>query len=279
MNPIAFTYDWGFVTDLARRNAARICGKLGVELIIRSPNIATKRRYVRKNVQAWLKNPQLGMIPLFMAGDKAFYYHARKLRKETGIKLVIFSTGNIMENCSYKFGFSGLRDGEVDNLLTRLKFINKVKLIKYYLINFIQNPNYINESILDSAAAYWHTFIGKDDFVHLYHYLDWNEEKIVNTIRKKYNWEISKDTSTTWRIGDASSAFYNYIYYTMAGFTEDDDMLSSLVREGCIDRGEALERSIEYSKPRTESIKEYMQIIGLNYEETLSTINAAKKLF
>ena len=24
------------------------------------------------NVEAWLKKPELGMIPLFMAGDKAF---------------------------------------------------------------------------------------------------------------------------------------------------------------------------------------------------------------
>ena len=28
LNPIAFTYDWGMVTDLARRNIARICGNL-----------------------------------------------------------------------------------------------------------------------------------------------------------------------------------------------------------------------------------------------------------
>ena len=72
MNPIAFTYDWGLVTDLARRNCARICGKLGVEHIIRTPNIAKKRKFVRQNIEAWLKKPELGMIPLFMAGDKAF---------------------------------------------------------------------------------------------------------------------------------------------------------------------------------------------------------------
>ena len=34
LNPVAFTYDWGMVTDLARRNIARICGKLGIENII-----------------------------------------------------------------------------------------------------------------------------------------------------------------------------------------------------------------------------------------------------
>ena len=46
--------------------------------------------FVRNNVKAWLRKPELGMIPLFMAGDKAFFYHANQLKKQTGIDLVIF---------------------------------------------------------------------------------------------------------------------------------------------------------------------------------------------
>ena len=70
---------------------------------------------------------------------------------------------------------------------------------------------------------------------------------------------MASDTKTTWRIGDATAAFYNYIYQTLAGFTEDDDMLSNMIREGYIEREEALKRSKEYAKPRLESIKEYMK--------------------
>ena len=72
MNPVAYTYDWGMVTDLARRNQARLCSQLGVEHIWVSADIKQKRRNVRKNVEAWLKRPELGMVPLFMAGDKQF---------------------------------------------------------------------------------------------------------------------------------------------------------------------------------------------------------------
>ena len=104
LNPVAFTYDWGFVTDLARRNCARVCGKLGVEHIIRSPDISQKRRFVRKNIKAWLKRPELGMIPLFMAGDKAFYYHARELRKELGAELVFFCGGQALGSGQFTVG-------------------------------------------------------------------------------------------------------------------------------------------------------------------------------
>lgn len=279
MNPIAFTYDWGFVTDLARRNSARVCGKLGIELIIRSPDIDMKRRFVKQNVNAWLKKPELGMIPLFMAGDKAFYYHANQLKKETGIKLVVFCSGNSMEKAYYKFGLSGLREGDDSATLTKLGLQGKIGLLKYYAKNFLKNPYYINSSMLDSAAGFFHTFIGKEDSLKLYHYIDWNEKNIVDTIIKEYGWETSSETDTTWRIGDATAAFYNYIYLTMAGFTEDDDMLSNMVRENYIDRNEALKRSKSYNKPRYESIKEYLEMISLNYNETINSINSAPKLY
>ena len=59
LTPIAYTYDWGMITDIARRNAALMCGELGVEHIIVSADIAWKRANVRKNLHAWLKKPEL----------------------------------------------------------------------------------------------------------------------------------------------------------------------------------------------------------------------------
>ena len=66
MNPITVTYDWGVVTDLARRNIARMCGKLGVENILVSADIDKKRTNVRLNLNAWFKNPDLGMVSLLI---------------------------------------------------------------------------------------------------------------------------------------------------------------------------------------------------------------------
>lgn len=279
MNPVAFTYDWGMVTDLARRNQARICGKLGVEHILRSADIGAKRRYVRKNVEAWLKRPELGMVTLFMAGDKEFYSHARQLREETGIKLVIFCTGNMIEDAPYKTGLCGVPQDDHGNILTKMSLRNKVGLVRYYAANYLKNPSYINESLVDTLNAFYQTFVVKDDFLYLFNYLPWHERTIVDTIRNEYDWEIATDTTTTWRIGDGTAAFYNYIYQTIAGFTEDDVMLSNMVREGHLDRDEAMSRAIEYAKPRWPSIREYAQLVGFNIEEALQVINAAPKLY
>jgi glutamine---fructose-6-phosphate transaminase (isomerizing) len=279
MNPVAFTYDWGLVTDLARRNQARLCGALGVEHIVRSADITAKRRYVRKNIEAWLKKPELGMVTLLMAGDKEFYAHARQLREETGIKLVIFCTGNLIEEAPYKTGLMGFAQDDDNMVLTKMSRRNKLAMLWYFAKNYAKNPAYLNESLLDTANAFWQTFVVKDDFLYLYHYLPWHEDTIVGTIRREYDWEIATDTQTTWRIGDGTAAFYNYIYGTIAGFTEDDAMLSNMVREGYIDRAEAMHRSVEYAKPRWPSIREYAQLVGFSAEEALQVINAAPKLY
>jgi hypothetical protein len=279
MNPVAFTYDWGMVTDLGRRNQARICGKLGVEHILRSANIPKKRRFIRKNIEAWLKKPELGMVTLFTAGDKQFYHYARQLRKETGIKLVIFCTGNMIEDTPYKTGLCGILEDDHEMTLTGLSFPNEMALLWYYARNYLKNPAYINESIWDTLWAYWCTFVQKDDFLYLYHYIPWSEREIVGTIRREYDWEVATDTRSTWRIGDGSAAWYNYIYSTIAGWSEDEVMLSNMIREGHVTREEAFRKAVEYGAPRWPSIREYAQIVGFNCEEALTIINGAPKQY
>lgn len=279
MNPVAFTYDWGMVTDLARRNQARLCGKLGVEHILRSADIPTKRRYVRKNVEAWLRKPELGMVTLFTAGDKQFYKYARDLRKETGIKLVIFCTGNMIEDTPYKTGLCGIDEQDHGMTLTGLHFSDEMRLLWYYFVNYLKNPGYWNESLWDTLDAYYQTFVVKDDFLYLFHYLKWEEEEIVGTIRREYDWEVATDTTTTWRIGDGTAPFYNYIYMTMAGFSEDEVMLSNMIREGVLTREQALVKAAEFNKPRWPSLREFAQIVGFNLEEAIQRINSAPKLY
>lgn len=47
------------------------------------------------------------MIPLFMAGDKYFFYYTNRLKNQTGINLNIWGINNL-ENTEFKVGFAGL---------------------------------------------------------------------------------------------------------------------------------------------------------------------------
>jgi glutamine---fructose-6-phosphate transaminase (isomerizing) len=278
MHPIAMTYDWGLVTDLARRNQARMCGKLGVEHVIRAADIPTQRRYIRKNIEAWLERPRLGMIPLFMAGDKFFYKHARDLRRETGIRLVIFCAGNELERTPFKTGFAGVRENNYSNRLFALAATKKLQLAAYYARQFLANPRYFNESLLNSLRSFHSTFVGVDDFLYLYLYEPWNEEVINRTLREQYDWETSPESSNTWRIGDGYTAFINYVYHQLAGFSEFDAFRSHQVRDGVIDRETALALAAEDNQPRLRELDEFARLIGLNLEEVLSRIDEMPRI-
>jgi glutamine---fructose-6-phosphate transaminase (isomerizing) len=284
LHPITFTYDWGMVNDLARRNQARVVGKLGIEHIVISADIRTKRLNIRKNLKAWLKKPDLGMVPILMAGDKQFYYYFHKVRKQTGIKLFIFCGGYEGEEGTglFKYGFCNVTTQGNKNALKRMTGIsrkNKLKIIWYYLLQFVKNPAYINKSMIDTLFAYYSSYVLKDDYLYLFHYIDWDEKTIVNTIIDKFNWERETDTIATWRTDDGTAAFYNYIYLTMAGFTEFDIFRSHQIREGKLNREEAYAIIKEENRPRFKSIEWYGQAIDFNMNKAIETINSATRLY
>jgi glutamine---fructose-6-phosphate transaminase (isomerizing) len=275
MNPIAYTYDWGMVTDLARRNISRICGKLGVEHLLVSADINKKRDNIRKNILAWLKRPDLGIIPLFMAGDKHFYYYANQLEKQTGIGLVIWCSGSGLENADFKWYLCGLKNADSSALA------HKVKLLQYYGKQFLFNPSYLNSSLLDTLFAFYSYYVMPKDVIYLFSYLPWNENEILSVLTKDYDWEVASDTRQTWRIGDGTASFYNYIYHTVAGFTENDTFRSEQIRRGMMPRDQALAMVEHENRPRYESIKWYLSIIGLGdqFNRVIKTINAMPKVY
>jgi len=279
MNPVAYTYDWGMVTGIARRNQARILGKLGIEHILRAADIPTKRRYMRKNILAWLKNPHLGMVPLFMAGDKFFYDIGRDLRKELNLDLVIFCAGNELERTDFKGGFAGIRESQHGQRLFAFSLWNKVSIALFYAFQYVRNPAYINESLFDSLHAFRSSFINKDDFLYLFHYLDWDEKVIDRTLIGEYGWETAEHTENTWRIGDGYTSFINYIFYTIAGFSEFDTFRSNQIRKGLMSRKDALALVEQENQPNLDVLYAFAQQTGINLEEVLTKINTIKKLY
>lgn len=276
MNPVTYTYDWGMVTDLARRNQARICGQIGAEHILVSADIPTKRANVRMNVEAWLKKPDLGMVPIFMAGDKQYFYYIQRIKKETGINL-IFVSESPLERTRFKSGFCGVK--ETGGRIYNVGALNKFKMLSYYAKQYLLNPSYINKSFFDTLFAYFSAYGVKHDFLYLFDYIPWVEKEVSQTIIQEYEWETDPNYQSTWRIGDGTAAFYNYIYYTVAGFTENDTLRSNQIREGHLTREEALKLVNIENQPRWESLEWYAKTIGFDLDRAIGIINRMPKLY
>lgn len=278
LKPVAYTYDWGLVTDLARRNIQRMCAALGVEHILISADINKKRYNVRQNVEAWLKHPELSTVPLFMAGDKQFFYYAQLLKRQMHVDNVIFGM-NALEETQFKARFVGLRSGRGNDLYYNFSMKNKLNLFIGYGKEFIRNPAYINTSLLDSFTGFLSFYVLPQRYLRFFNYIPWDQKKIEDILINEYNWETAGDTTETWRIGDGTAPFYNYIYYKMAGFTEFDTFKSNQIREKMMTREEALQDLETANQVSLDGFLWYCRTIGIDPIRSLKIINHQKPLY
>lgn len=280
LKPMAYTYDWGMITDLGRRNQARLTGKLGLEHVLISANIQQKRQYIRSNLMAWLKKPDMGMIPLLMAGDKQFFYYANLLKNQTGIGASVWST-NQLERTQFKIALCGIDmdQQKKEGKISHMSILNKARLAAYYGMRYIQNPAYINMSIWDTIKAYCSYYVIDSNYMQFYNYLPWNEDVIEQVLFEHYDWECAVDTDSTWRIGDGTAPFYNYVYYHFAGFSENDTFRSNQIREGHISRERAIELAERDNLPRYQSMKEYFDLINVDFNYALKVVDNMPTLY
>jgi glucosamine--fructose-6-phosphate aminotransferase (isomerizing) len=279
MKPIAYTYDWGMVTDLGRRNISRMCSMLGVENIIVADDITQKRRYIAMNFAAWLKRPNLGMVSILTAGDKHFFRYVERVKEQTGIGLNLWGV-NPLEVTHFKAGFLGVPPDFAEK---RVYISNGAKQLRYQWLRLramLESPSYFNTSLWDTwSGEYYRSFTSKSDYYHIFDYWRWDENVIETMLKDQYDWECAPDTNTTWRIGDGTAAMYNYIYYTVAGFTEHDTFRSNQVREGDLDRATALEMVDDENRPRYQNIKWYLDAIGMDFTSVIKRINAIPAMY
>jgi len=275
LDTIAYTYNWGAATDIARRNQIRMCEKLGVEQKIVTADLDRKLENIKANLDAWLKRPELGTIPILTSVGQQFFYHANRIAKEMGRDLIVIGA-NPLELTYFKTGFSGLKPyffkGQNNTL-------DKIKLAMYYLGEFIKNPSYINRSLFDTLGGYLSFFVVPHDYLRLFEYYRWEEREINETLIKEYDWEISDETPSTWRVDDGTVPFTDYIYYMMSGLTINDTFRSNQIREGRINRDEALHLVNRENQPRFKAIQWYCERIGVDFESTILTVNNAPRLY
>lgn len=278
MKPITYTYDWGMVTDLGRRNISRMCAELGVENIIVADDITKKRDNIAMNLKAWLKSPHLGMVSILTAGDKHFFRHVETVKKQTGIDINLWGISPL-EVTHFKAGFLGIPPDFAEEKVYSSGVRNQLRYQKLRFGAMMKSPGYFNSSLWDTLSGeYYRSFTKKKDYFHIFDYWTW-DEKLVDQTLAMYDWETAPDTSTTWRIGDGTAAFYNYIYYIVAGFTEHDTFRSNQIREGQMTREEALVRVQDENQPRYPNIKWYLDAIGMDFTEVVTVVNSIPRLY
>jgi len=282
MLPIAVTYDWGMMTHEAQRNWKATTRALDVEHVIIRADAARIKRHVRANVLAWLKKPHLGMVPIFMMADKVMGAHIDRVARQRGIRLAVKGVGNPYETTTFKTGFMGISEvipqGNAKDISSRAR----IALLTRYVAEYLRNPAYINRSLASAVASFFAFYVtdvlSQVDWVPFYHYVRWQEDEVLEAIRGELGWISPEDTILTWRIDDATAPFYNYLYLSIAGFTENDTFRSNQIREGVMTREEALRLAVTENEPRLEAMRSYLESLGLDYEMVKANVDDIPKL-
>jgi glucosamine--fructose-6-phosphate aminotransferase (isomerizing) len=218
------------------------------------------------------------MINILMAGDKHFFRHIQTVKMETNISLNIWGM-NPLEVTHFKAGFLGFPPDFAMDQVFNTGLHGQMRYQALRAKEVFKNPSYINRSLWDTLSGEYYRSVKKQtDFYNLFDYWLWDETEIDRTL-DSYEWERSVDTKSTWRIGDGTAAFYNYVYYTMAGFTEYDTFRSNQIREGQLSRDKALELVADENRPRYQNIKWYLDTLGLDFNDVISLVNNSPRVY
>ena len=192
------------------------------------------------------------------------------------IDLLLFSF-NRLEQTDFKVGFANIN--RTQKMAHAIANTTKMQLMGYYGLEYLRNPAYINSSLLDTVFSFFSYYMVPKTFETLYDYILWNESEVNDLLINNYKWETANDTKSTWRIGDGTASFYNYIYYVMAGFSENDTFKSNQIREGMTTRDKAMIVIEQENQPRYDSFQWYCDTIGIDMQSTLKVINNTPKLY
>lgn len=272
--PIAYTYDWGMVTTAARENMARMCGALGVEHILVSPNIRKNRLRIRRALRAWLAKPEVSTIPILMAGDKPYFRFAAKVADERG-GLPAVMADHPLETTGFKSMLAGARPttSETGGVSYRLDRKSLARMIGSYGLHAVRAPGLFPSLFAEGAVGFVDYYLRHHSFVRPFSFTQWDEEELETTLRGTYGWSAGEDrSSASWRMGDGTAPFYNLIYLLALGMSEHDALRSNQVRAGLITREEALQRIMVDNRVNPLGLASYFATVNLDSDWALGRI-------
>ena len=80
-------------------------------------------------------------------------------------------------------------------------------------------------------------------------------------------------------MGDGQTTFNNFIYFTLAGFSEFDNFRSNQICEDLLSREEGLSLAKKDNEFKYDVLKNFSEIIGFNLDDVLSKIISLPKLY
>jgi len=235
---LAYNYDNGLTHPDAQKNVKRLTDHLGIDLIVRKNE--QQRERMTANLKAYLAKPDPAMIPMLCTSCRyGITGNAYKIAKEHDIPVIVI-------------GWSPLEDTPFKEELLRG---SGHPVMVGLLYNLIQNPRYASPVNLSAATKdYFHNYSHVKNghpllrmlypnisLMQFYDYIPYDPDLIQKVVTEEAGWTVP-DAQDSWQFDCKIKLLQNHFYQQSLQFTATDDLLSAMIREGYIDREQALKR-------------------------------------
>jgi hypothetical protein len=246
------------VSQIGKQNLSNVLEILDVDLVTFKHD---QTRFFKNNLRALLRRFSPAMVPTLCLGCRhGIVGGACKIAKKQGIPLVIFSSSHIEKSHFKNEFFKTKRNSKILGMFAEA--INNTIYFKPQFIPMYVKDYFHDDSHVHPLSSVLKFLYGDIIIIEYFDFVEWNEDKILKTITNKVGWVKKITERSSWHLDCSVHYFKDYFYLKSIGFTERDDLLSNLIREGAIDRGTALRKLFDEYDHKMEYLKNNVIEIG-----------------
>ncbi|MBN1582134.1 MAG: ATPase [Anaerolineae bacterium] len=264
MKVLAVNYENPFTVPQAKKNIENALKALNVDIVHFQDKNNRHKRVFRDTVRAWFKRPSPALIPIVCIGCKPAWIEIYRIAKKHDIHCVA-SGGNPFEVISFKRELVGI-ERDQDARSAFFKYI-------YSLREIIKNMGYFTPGVVLTLMKSYlfgnpfslgiRLFYPDLTWVEMFNYIEWNEQEILSRIRNELGWEGPANIKSTWRFDCRVKHLVDLMYVKTLGLTDKDDFYAKVVREGLMDRADALERLEKENALYPDEIRTLLEQAGI----------------
>ncbi len=252
---LAVNYENPFTHPRAALNIKNAVKALNVKLLTYRLQGDWHQRVFRDNLTAWLRHPSPVMIPMLCMGCRSLEWELVRIAKQNRVYCIVGAVNQFEDSI-----FKKVLLGVPGNTSYGRAIVRGLPII---LREIEKSPAYLNLPSLGlMVRGHWALLqdilrercaMPKIKKLSIFSFVEWDEKEILSRISSELGWEYPRERASSWRFDCRVGMLKKLMYKRTLGMTENDDFYSQMIREGKMNREEALRRieaegSIDYQQ-------------------------------
>lgn len=278
---LTYCYDNGHMPAEIRDNVNKIARKLGLKLIYFGNETEKNRDLFRSLFDAWIQRPHVGMIQTFCIGCRGgINKFIPKLCQPDNITDLLDGS-NFYEDTSYKLALFGINRNDDEAFTGGNQNKIHIQLLWALGNQVVKNLHYLKPNIVvNGISDFLQGFKPKSNKIYPFFYEKYDEQKVMNTITREFDWRKPDYAPNSWRADCNLAMVKNYLHLKILGFSDYDLFFSNLIRGGIIDRSTGVKRLQEVNGillNSTDKIIELLKSYNIKTDSVDGFLNLTEK--